>query len=505
MSSKYTLSLERKKWIEVVQPGLLELVKILKSIQWNDYSYEGSSLVEFVGKSKEENTIHLEATISEVPYKLFGGICYNILHDEYKAININNFLDFTGDIDVHLYCPTVEIQKTKEMEDFFKNNENEPDGGMIKCISKTDEGINDLVKHYMHWVFYQVEKMVSETFIDNHFPNHKEITESEISGYLRKNADVDLLTPAFGFRKANIANKAYLLCFVDDSTVRVQLIMSSGLSLEHALEFIFRLPSDRAVYTDSGIDMEYSPKISKGSTLDVNGFIIEDPQTLMISNAKAYLDRVNYVNDKRYSHKAINHTARILYLLVISKVYKKQFPSLISGVKYWIEDIKKRNENIIFYYITPKGEYQKKEIEISEFLIAFQSVLPPMQFIRIDKGSVYDEIQDKINEKLEKGRKRREEKTPKQLKEETKLAAKKLEEEAFKHVMTIVNGNRFFKRQPPKDTMRNFLRRGTERSLNKSKSLRKRNSRTMKRLGSLSQGSLIKSRKSKMSFKAASI
>ena len=472
MSLKYTLSLERKKWIEVVQPGLLELVKILKSIQWNDYSYEGSSLVEFAGKSKKEKTIQLKGTISEIPYKLFGGICYNILHDEYKTININNFLDFTGDIDVHLYCPTIEIQKTEEMEDFFKNNENERDGGLIKCISKTKNSINDLVKHYMHWVFSQVEDIVTEKFIDTHFPNHKEIKESELSGYLKKNAEVDSLSPSFGFRKTNIGNKAYLLCFIDDSTVRVQLIMSSGLSLEHALEFIFRLPSNDSMYGYDGEDMHYAPTISKSGILNVNDFIIETPQTLMMSNASAYLERVNYVDDKRYSHKAINHTARILYLLVISKFYKKKFPSLISGVKYWIEDIKKKNDNIVFYYITSKGKYEKKEIEISEFLIAFQSVLPPMQFIRIDNGSVYDEIK----------------------------RGKKHEEEAFKNLMTIVNGNRFFKRQGAQNTMRSFVR-----SADRSKSLRKRNSITMKSLGSLRQGSSIKSRKSKMSFKAASL
>ena len=80
---------------------------------------------------------------------------------------------------------------------------------------------------------------------------------------------------------------------------------------------------------------------------------------------------------------------------------------------------------------------------------------------------------------------------------------KKHEEEAFKNLMTIVNGNRFFKQQS-KNTMRSFLR-SAERSLNKSKSLPKKNSRTIKSLGSLRQGSSIKSRKSKMSFKAASL
>ena len=218
-------------------------------------------------------------------------------------------MDFTGDIDVHLYCPTVEIQKTKEMEDFFKNNENQPDvpdGGLIKCISKTNEGINDLAKNYMHWVFSQVENIVTEKFIDTHFPNHKKIKEIELSGYLKKNADVNSLSPAFGFRKINIANKAYLLCFIDDSTIRVQLIMSSGLSLEHALEFIFLLPKDEdSMYIYDGEDMEYVKTIFKSDILKVNDFIIENPQKQMMSNAKAYLERVNFVDDKRKSETFI--------------------------------------------------------------------------------------------------------------------------------------------------------------------------------------------------------
>ena len=87
-SLKYTLSKKRKKWVQMVHPGLLELVNILQDIPWNEYYYEGSSLVEFSGNSTAQKTVQMKAKTPTYPYMLFGGICYNILHKEYKGTNM---------------------------------------------------------------------------------------------------------------------------------------------------------------------------------------------------------------------------------------------------------------------------------------------------------------------------------------------------------------------------------------------------------------------------------
>lgn len=416
VSLKYTLSRKRKKWVQMVHPGLLELVNILQDIPWNEYYYEGSSLVEFSGNSTVQKTVQLKAKTPTYPYMLFGGICYNILHKEYKGTNINNFLDYTGDIDVHLYCPEVEIQNTPEIEDFLKENETEDTENKINSISKSDESINDMVKHYMHWLFAELEQIITEDYIYQHFPKSKSIEESEISVYLRENADTNSLTPEFGFRKTNIADKAYLLCFIDNSTIRIQLIMSCGVRLDHALEFIFVLPENtNTLYSYDGTETNYFPKITNSNILKIDGFTIQNPSKLMLSNVEAYLERVKYVDNEEYAHKAMNHAARIIYLLVLSKRNKKKFlMTLVHGAKLWIHEIYKQKEPIVFYRISTKGKYQKIEIEISEFLTAFQSVLRPVQFIQMT--DIYDKIK----------------------------VGKIHEENAFKNLMTIVNGNRFF-------------------------------------------------------------
>ena len=432
---KYTLSGKRKKWVQTVQPGLLELVNILKDIPWNDYNYEGSSLVEFSGKTKSEKIIQLKAKAPTYPYMLMGGICYNLLHEEYKSANINNFLDYTGDIDVQLYCPKIEVQHTPEIDAFLHENETEDAGNKIDSISKSDEAINDLVKHYMHWLFAELEKITTEDYINRHFPKAKPIKESEIADYLVENADSVLLSHAFGFRKTNIADKAYLLCFVDDSTIRVQLIMSCGVRLDHALEFIFLLPeTTSALYSfDEFQSIDYFPKINKRDVLNINGFTLQNIDRLMLSNAEAYLERVKFVDNEEYAHKAMNHTARIIYLLVLSKRNKKNFlSSVVHGVKYWIQEIHKRKESIVFYYITTSGNYQKKNIDISEFLTAFQSVLKPII-------AVYDGIK----------------------------VGKTHEEEAFKKLMTTVNGNRFFKTR--RNSRNSLLSSKSRRSMLKTK------------------------------------
>ena len=160
-----------------------------------------------------------------------------------------------------------------------------------------------------------------------------------------------------------------------------------------------------------------------------------------------YKGRVT-VDGRHYSsgEHAFHGSKYIEISKVLSKRNKKKFlSSLVNGVKYWIQEIHKRKESIVFYYITTSGKYQKKNIDISEFLTAFQSVLNPIQFIGIT--DVYDGIK----------------------------VGKTHEEEAFKKLMTTVNGNRFFKtRRNRRNTLLSSKSRRSMVNTKNSSSTRKR-------------------------------
>ena len=113
--------------------------------------------------------------------------------------------------------------------------------------------------------------------------------------------------------------------------------------------------------------------------------------------------------------------ARIIYLFVLVKRNPKDkslwTPSIIVRIRYWLEDFIKEGKMLTFYRINNKGTYYKINIKIGVLLTAFQSILRPIYFAEID--NIYSQI--KIGSEHEK--------------------------EAFRKLMTLVNGNRFYKKK----------------------------------------------------------
>lgn len=447
---KYTLSDRRKHWVKRTHPGLLNLVKLLKKIPFEDYSYEGSCLVSFdrVNENKirfmdEDNKTHQPDVVQSInikikpskekPYLLLGGICYNILHDQYKSTNINNFLDDTGDIDVRIYYhSSIEIQKTTEIEQFLKsydhkNEEEEEEKNIstfINCVSRTDEVLNPYIKHYAHWLLDHIQTYVTEDRLQKLFPNCKPIYASDIQTYLKKNSEPQYLTEEKGYKEININDFGYLLCFTDDTSLRIQLILNSGMTIDHALEFIFLLPSTNNLNSIFSLNDEdfYQPHtINTKNMFNVNGYQIQTVSNLIMSNIQAYTERVHLIDNPESSHKAINHMARMIYLFVLVKRNSKdkslRIDSIIIAIRDWLKDVVKEEKKIIFYRIDKKGTYKKNNIEIGVLLTAFQSILKPKYFM--ENSDIYSQI--KIGSEHEK--------------------------EAFRKLMTLVNGNRFYKQK----------------------------------------------------------
>lgn len=459
-SLKYTLSKKRKHWVAMLHPGLLKLVKIIKTIPFDEYSYDGECLVSFDKNDENKiNTVHIEIKKENAklkPYMLFGGICYNILHEKYTSTNINNFLDYTGDIDVRVYYhPSIQLKITSEITEFLQNHTEEEEESTINCVSRTEQALNPYIKHYVHWLLGHIQTFLTKDKIKALFPKCKTIQASDIHKYLKRNSESQYLKEEMGFEEINIDNLAYLLCFMDDSSIRIQLILSCGMAIDHALEFIFVLPSTgpiSSIFTVNEYETMLNNDIKSSDILEINAYQIQSTYKLMSSNIDAYTERVELVDNDAHSHKAINHMARMIYLLVLAKRNPKEILSsnLILPIRGWLETIIKKKKSIIFYAIDKKGAYQKTTIEIGELLTAFQSILKPKQFIQHD--SIYKQIK----------------------------VGKSFEEDAFRSLMTLVNGNRFNKQKSMSTSKRSKTTTRKKRTLLRKLSTRKTKKQTIK-------------------------
>jgi len=386
---KYSLSSKRQIWVEKNFQDYTKLIPILSTI-----NYEVPSLTDIItditfykvsnddGKKTEIETLPFNMSLeNQFTYYFMGGTVYDILNDNISGSNTELFLDSTGDIDVSIQIPhfkTNEVieKKVIEYQNYFKNEDVEIeyslDGFVFQKderISRDDEHMNEkrlnvFYENYSRHLYERVLEKLQLEKMDSSFSNTIPFDFSNENYF-----DIDSSNPGF---IDNAIGNAHLIRTCIDNNIKIQLVMKVEKNKTFVLNHIFEI----LIYCGNLEEIYKVPKIKYQS---VNGINIQKIDYLVIDNFAAYLERKDYLGKDSF-HKAINHVARLLYLLYLFKNYKnddyvKQNINLFADtflfqMDFFIKKMTRIDKRInkdnafLFYYKIKKNNYEIEKIKI---------------------------------------------------------------------------------------------------------------------------------------------
>jgi len=278
---KYTFDEKRKLFIGYIYPYAEYFINCVTSMPLNSYTYNGNC--EYIDETEDtsnpiskytnvENKIQIvsQCSSSSPPLYFFtGGTVYEILDKKFNNVNLYNYCDATGDIDVVLYPPKLTYNEKGNV--YFLN---------------TDKKISSFYSDFTRWVF---EKMVENVkSIQMLFNNMEHVVNFNINDYSdipleHKNAD-------FGYKNQQLS-KLYVVGFLneDKSMFKIQVVCKIedfGISvIDHVIEIIIPLPESNIEFTPTS-DSYKLPRINT-ITINKKSFNISNYNHLISDNINA--------------------------------------------------------------------------------------------------------------------------------------------------------------------------------------------------------------------------
>jgi hypothetical protein len=348
--------------------------------------------------------------VYEVLYKKYGN---NI---NYNNVDLHKYCDATGDIDIKLFFPQLQINdrtRTRHPVISFFNRENK---------------INSFFNHFTGWIF----KVVADTFSYNEiirdearlnemFPNTVDfdIDEYDQIDEAVKNYD-------YGFRYRKVGN-FYVVGYYEDSMFKTQIIckvVKNGITvIDHLLEFVcsyyFNLQNGYKVTPEKGY-----PDILSSSSNDLfnanylgsfesqikqllirpfsfsnlkqkykQDIYIQTYTKLIDGNISGYNDRYTFIsnpddpklNGKLYRHKGLNHVARLFYLFELFYQNENLLnDTLISEQNQ--ASIKQRSENFLLHILQLSNSGKPIGLRYTTELITWLKSNPILYYYKIING-----------------------------------------------------------------------------------------------------------------------
>ena len=392
---KYTDNLERQIFIQEIYPyfDLFMLIPFVVTNACNNYNYEGvddiyvivgddDNEIEYLGTYNVSSKIN-DSGISRPGCSLFGGCVYELLYKKYgnnikyNNVDLHKYCDATGDIDIKLFFPNLQINdKIKERNPVisFFNRENK---------------INSFFKHFTHWIFDLVvdifthnEIIQNEEQLKYMFPN---TVDFDIYEY--DQIDEAVKNDDYGFRFRKVGN-FYVVGYYETSMFKTQIIckvVKDGLSvIDHLLEFVcsnyFNLPNGYKKQSDEKFSQQLS---NSGNNLLNNNYsgnfetqirnllitpisfsnlkekykqdiYIQTYTKLIDGNISGYKERYTSISNpddpkwrgKKYRHKGLNHVARIFYLFEFFYQNEKILDEALINEQSAL-NIRQRSENFL--------------------------------------------------------------------------------------------------------------------------------------------------------------
>lgn len=307
---KYTKDAKRITWNKHTYPIGEYIIQLVQNIPWKDYSFEGKiKFLNFIEDDDnlipewKEHTIKTKP-IDKFPYYFFGGCVYEILNNEFKQLgkSLHNYTDPTGDVDVRLGLPNIEIkEKVKyDYSDFMF----EPDG-------KDNEGkdkfkMNAFVDNYTKWILEQVQNQLNKIpkqLFEKIFADTVEFDYKDE----HEGAYADL-----SYRIKNI----WIIRAIVNGMIKIQMTVKYKDMTEpdHILEFVLPAQADLDEMPDDVYRIDSLDRFSKYYIVIKDKIPIESFYELYNANVRAGKERLELLNDDELHHKFYNHIQRLLFL-----------------------------------------------------------------------------------------------------------------------------------------------------------------------------------------------
>jgi hypothetical protein len=311
---KYTTEKHRQEWTKTFYPYSPYFIQLIQEIPWNDYNFHGKN--QFITENEidvrhtEIELVELECkTNSNINYKFFGGSVYELLNIKFKkslGIDIKDYIDPTGDLDIQIDLPCLELLEG-DLEKSYQ----------YKFLIEKPEGITmtNLGEHLSRWIFTnfltklrQIEPQFSKIFPNSMEFDYREDDEAE-------NSDI-----------AERIGNLWLVRTHSDSFIKVQLVMKISIKgesdyISHILEFVLSSNLENTIeenHCNSQLFKIY----------DYSGFPTQTLEELVRGNLSSYKTRIALYGGP-LQYKLFNHSRRMLYL---NEIIKRGF-GIIERIK----------------------------------------------------------------------------------------------------------------------------------------------------------------------------
>lgn len=357
---KYTLDDNRKLWTINMYPILSDLIKCVKQIPWDSYSYSGNAIISYE-KHDEDNgesieVLDIEKTFKVVStplkYNFFGGICYELISDIYKNVELSWFVDPTGDIDINSVAPEIEpneeiLESAREIEKSYPDANIIPE---IRFFAGKNKTINPYYKHLITWIYEKVKAEIKDIDFSSKIPD---LVDFDIDDY--EHIPIEHKRAEMGFMHMKLKGGGHLVSYVElpeadnsaKTMAKIQLVFKVKKNnveiVDHVMEIVVTnqtMVPGTAMYDHRRLN---TMSLKKGR----DEYIIQSFTTLVSDNIDSYGNRKQFLDksERKYYHKALNHVGRLLYLFDLAKhnlkdpLIKSELQSMIIGFFYSIRKL----------------------------------------------------------------------------------------------------------------------------------------------------------------------
>jgi hypothetical protein len=378
---KYTFNEGRKLLIGTIYPYADYLIECVVKMPYESYSYNGFCECKVDNSIPDEegfnpnNTSNIEEkifnceSVGHPVYWFVGGTVYEMLKKKFSNVNLYDYCDATGDIDVTLNLPAL-------VNESNHNEELELD---IPLLNKSNK-LASFYNHFTSWAFENLVKNFKK--IELLFKNIDDIVEFDINDY--KDIIAQHKVSDLGYKYEKVG-KMYVVAFLAKTTdnIKVQIVckvQNNNISIiDHVLEIMIAEHS-------TVVPLSYKWTESKPQyttiTLNGNNYNIQNYNKLIENNISAYLERKGTYGSSNvfeHIHKSINHIARLFYLYElfynnqISFDFKK-FDSLLFFHLFIAQKNREQLEFLYYYKIIDEKFYTIK-VNTKFFLNAYYEII----------------------------------------------------------------------------------------------------------------------------------
>lgn len=362
---KYTFNEKRKIFIGYIYPYAEYFISCVTSMPFNSYTYNGNC--EYINVEDKTQIVSQCNSTNSPLYFFTGGTIYEILNKKFNNVNLYNYCDATGDIDVTLYPPKLSF------------NEN----GDIYFLNK-DGKISSFYIDFTRWTFENMIKNVQS--IQLLFRNMENVVNFNIDEY--NDIPTEHKSSDFGYNVQMIGKLCVVAFLNEDKTMfKIQVVCKiedSGVSvIDHVIEIIIPLPESSFEFIPTG-DGYRHPSINI-ITINTKAFNISNYNSLINDNVNAYIERKNAYgksNEREVIHKSINHIARLFYLyeLIYQNQSSFQLNTMALLFLFGMKTVYKNEVQFLYYYKIVDGNFNTIKVDTRFFLNSYLELILKNQY-----------------------------------------------------------------------------------------------------------------------------